>query len=70
VSIGGSAYTPIDNHFQLREQFDIFLDKLNAIKNPFEQSLFILVFIPYFQVFMDINKRTSRIGANIPLIKN
>ena len=70
VSIGGSAYTPLDNHFQLSEQFDIFLDKLNAIKNPFEQSLFILVFIPYFQVFMDINKRTSRIGANIPLIKN
>ena len=70
VTIGGSAYTPLDNHFQLSEQFDIFLDKLNTIKNPFEQSLFILVFIPYFQVFMDINKRTSRIWANIALIKN
>jgi Fic family protein len=54
----------------LSEQFDIFLQKLNHIKNPFEQSLFILVFIPYFQIFMDINKRTSRISANIPLLKN
>jgi Fic family protein len=70
VSIGGSAYTPLDNYFLLSEQFDIFLQKLNHIKNPFEQSLFILVFIPYFQIFMDINKRTSRISANIPLLKN
>lgn len=70
VTIWWSSYTPIDNHFQLKEQFEIFLDKLNQIKNPFEQSLFILVFIPYFQIFMDINKRTSRIWANIPLIKS
>jgi Fic family protein len=70
VSIWGSAYTPLDNKFQLEEQFEIFLDKLNQIKNPFEQTLFILVFIPYFQIFMDINKRTSRISANLPLIKN
>ena len=70
VKIWGSTYTPIDNIFQLTEQFEIFLEKLNQIKNPFEQSLFILIFIPYFQIFMDINKRTSRIWANIPLIKN
>ncbi len=70
VKIWGSTYTPLDNEFKLKEEFQLFLDKLNTIKNPFEQSLFILVFIPYFQIFMDINKRTSRISANIPLIKN
>ncbi len=70
VSIWGSSYTPLENRFQLEDQFGIFLQKLNEIKNPFEQSLFILVFIPYFQIFKDINKRTSRISANIPLIKN
>jgi len=70
VTIWWSSYKPLENHFQLHEQFEIFLNKLNQIKNPFEQSLFILVFIPYFQIFMDINKRTSRIWANIPLIKN
>jgi len=70
VSIGSSAYTPLDNKFQLEEEFSLFLKKLNQIKNPFEQSLFILVFISYFQLFMDVNKRTARIAANIPLIKN
>jgi len=70
VKIWGSTYTPLEDIFVLKEQFYLFLSKLNQIKNPFEQSLFILVFIPYFQIFMDINKRTSRISANIPLIKN
>lgn len=69
VEIGRSQYTPIENPSILKEQFEIFIEKLNQIKNPFEQSLFILVFIPYFQIFMDINKRTSRISANMPLIK-
>lgn len=70
VKIWWSTYSPLDNKFQLEEQFEIFLKKLNEIKNPFEQSLFILVFIPYFQLFMDINKRVSRLTSNIPLIKN
>lgn len=70
VEIGASTYVPLDNKFQLEEQFEIFLDKLNQINNPFEQSLFILVFIPYFQIFLDINKRTSRMSANLPLLKN
>ena len=70
VKIWWSTYSPLDNKFQLEEQFNIFLEKLNQIRNPFEQSLFILIFIPYFQIFLDINKRTSRIWANIPLITN
>ncbi len=49
-------------------EFQLFIEKLRAIHDPFEQSLFILVFIPYFQAFIDLNKRTSRISANIPLI--
>ena len=69
VEIGVSTYTPLDNRFQLEEQFEIFLEKLNSIQNPFEQSLFILVFIPYFQIFLDINKRTSRMISNLPLLK-
>ncbi len=70
VEIWWSAYTPLDNKFRLEEEFEIFLEKLNFIKNPFEQSLFINVFIPYFQLFLDINKRTSRIMCNLPLIKH
>lgn len=70
VEIGASTYSPLDNKYQLEEQFEIFLQKLNEIQNPFEQSLFILVFVPYFQIFLDINKRTSRMSANLPLLKH
>lgn len=70
VEIWASTYSPLDNKYQLEEQFEVFLQKLNEIENPFEQSLFILVFIPYFQIFLDINKRTSRMSANLPLLKH
>lgn len=70
VEIGASTYSPLDNKYQLEEQFEIFLQKLNEIQKPFEQSLFILVFVPYFQIFLDINKRTSRMSANLPLLKH
>lgn len=70
VKIGGSAYTPLDNPMQLMEAFEVFLEKINTIRHPFEQALFILVFIPYFQLFYDVNKRTSRIAANIPLLRS
>ena len=29
-----------------------------------------MVHIPYLQPFEDVNKRVSRLGANIPLIKH
>jgi len=70
VEIWRCKYIPIDNKYQLQEQFELFLKKLNQINNPFEQSLFILIFIPYFQIFLDINKRTSRMICNLPLLKN
>jgi Fic family protein len=70
VEIWWSTYNPLENKFQLEKEFEIFLEKLNKIKNPFEQSLFIMTFIPYFQLFLDINKRTSRIMWNLPLIKH
>lgn len=68
VRIGGSRYEPIDDPLMIDIEFQLFIDKLRAIHDPFEQSVFILVFIPYFQAFIDLNKRTSRLSANIPLI--
>jgi len=53
VDIWRSAYIPLWVKSQLEEEFEIFLQKLNQIQNPFEQSLFILVFIPYFQIFLE-----------------
>ncbi len=70
VGIMGTTYTPIDIPQVLKDEFEIFLKKLSMIKNPFEQALFILIFIPYLQPYEDGNKRTARVACNIPLLKN
>jgi len=70
VGIAGSSYHPLDHQFQLTEELKHMLLVANKINNPFEQSLFLLVHLSYLQPFWDVNKRTSRIIANIPLLKN
>lgn len=70
VGITGTSYTPLAIPQLLEEEFDVFLKKASQIKNPIEQSFFILVFVSYIQFFEDLNKRTSRVSCNIPFIKN
>ena len=70
VNIGQSTYKPLDNPHVLRELFELVLQKARKIKNPFEQSFFLLVHLSYLQAFEDVNKRTSRLSCNIPFIKN
>lgn len=69
VGISGTTYLPLDNPHVLKECFEIFIKRLNSIKDPFEQSFFSLVHLSYMQAFEDVNKRTARLVANIPLIK-
>lgn len=69
VGITGTDYIPIDTPQLIEEEFNVFIDKASHILDPFEQSLFILIFIPYIQPFEDINKRTSRVACNIPLLQ-
>ena len=54
---------------QIEEHFDTLLDKAQAITDPFESAFFAMVHLPYLQPFDDVNKRTSRLAANIPLIR-
>lgn len=70
VRFDDSRYLPPDNPHQLNEVFDMFCEKAIAISNPYEQAFFTMAFIPYLQPFQDGNKRVSRIGMNIPLVKN
>lgn len=70
VNIGQSTYKPLCNLHVLRELFELVLQKARKIKNPFEQSFFLLVHLSYLQAFEDVNKRTSRLSCNIPFIKN
>ncbi len=69
VSIVHSSYRPPGDQYEIEEEFEILIGKAAAITDPFEQSFFLLVHIPYLQAFADINKRTSRIASNILLLK-
>lgn len=69
VAIEGSAYQPLDIPQVLNDYLSEILEKCEEISDPFEQSFFALVHIPYLQPFADGNKRTSRVMANIPLLK-
>jgi hypothetical protein len=70
VSISGSVYYPLAVPQQIDELFDIVLQKAGAITDPFEQAFFTLVHLPYLQPFEDVNKRVSRLAANIPMIQH
>ncbi|MBV8658395.1 MAG: Fic family protein [Burkholderiales bacterium] len=69
VEIGRSVYRPLSVPAQISDALDTLLDKASRIEDPFEQSFFILVHVPYLQPFADVNKRTSRLLANLPLIR-
>lgn len=66
VGITNSIFTPLEIPQLISEYFDLILSKVNQIKDPFEQAFFILVHFPYLQPFDDVNKRVSRLAANIP----
>ena len=69
VSISGSSYTPTAIPQVIREAFERIVELLNSISEPFEMAFFAMVHIAYLQPFVDVNKRTSRLVANLPLIK-
>ncbi len=69
VHVTGTAFVPVSIPQKIEELFDLMLEKVTAIRDPFEQAFFMMVHLPYLQPFDDVNKRTSRLAANIPLIK-
>ena len=69
VSISGTTYQPTGIPQVIEEAFDMLLGTADIIADPFEQAFFVMVHIPYLQPFEDVNKRVSRLAANIPLIK-
>lgn len=69
VDIGKSVYRPLSTPQQIEDALEAVLDKASQIADPFEQSFFMMVHLPYLQPFADINKRTSRLAANLPLFR-
>lgn len=70
VRIGASTYVPLENKIELENQLNKICQIAHQIQDPFEQSLFLLAHIAFLQAFTDVNKRTSRLSANIPLIQH
>ncbi len=69
VDIGKSVYRPPSTLQHIQEMLNQLLEKANQIKDAFEQSFFMMVHLPYLQPFADVNKRTSRLAANLPLFR-
>lgn len=69
VAIEGTVYHPLEVPQLIEECFETILATAAAISDPFEQAFFALVHLAYLQSFEDVNKRVSRLAANIPLIR-
>ncbi|MFC3560265.1 Fic family protein [Pedobacter jamesrossensis] len=69
VGITGTSFTPLAIPQLIEKYFDLIMEKAGQILDPFEQSFFLMVHLPYLQPFDDVNKRVSRLAANIPMIK-
>lgn len=70
VDIGGSVFMPLGAPQIIEDCFHEILDKAAEIRDPFEQAFFVMIHLPYLQPFEDVNKRVSRLGANISLLKH
>lgn len=70
IGIESSVFHPLEEPQLIEECFDLVLAKARVIENPFEQALFVMIQLPYLQPFDDVNKRVSRLAANIPFIRS
>jgi Fic family protein len=70
VRIGQTSFHPLEVPQLIDECFQQVLDTADAIGDPFEQAFFAMVQLPYLQPFEDVNKRVSRLAANIPFIRH
>jgi hypothetical protein len=69
VGIERSTFVPLVVPQLIEDYFDQILATAAAIEDPYEQSFFVMAQLPYLLPFDDVNKRVSRLAANIPFIK-
>jgi hypothetical protein len=70
VEVSGSVFHPLGIPQQIDGFFRMILQKAMLIEDVYEQAFFIMVHIPYLQPFVDVNKRVSRLAANISFIRS
>ncbi|MSU47737.1 MAG: Fic family protein [Opitutus sp.] len=69
VAITGTVFHPLEVPQLIEDCFEQILATATAIEDAFEQAFFAMVHLPYLQPFEDVNKRVSRLAANIPLVR-
>ena len=70
VGITGTVFHPLEDPHEIDARLRQILEKGAMIEDPFEQAFFGMVHLPYLQPFEDVNKRVSRLAANISLIRH
>lgn len=68
VGITGTAYKPLDNTHQIKENLERMCTLINARNYGFEKALLAVLLISYIQPFEDGNKRTGRMISNALLV--
>lgn len=68
VRVGGTAYHPLDNKFQITEALGKTCQTINKLATPFAKAFSAMLLIPYIQPFEDGNKRASRLIGNALLM--
>lgn len=69
VTIDKARYQPPSIPQVLEHQFEKIVSKGLEIADPYERAFFYHVHLPYLQAFMDVNKRTARMCANVALMQ-
>lgn len=69
VAITGTVFHPLEVPQAIEDAFEQILVTASLIEDAFEQAFFAMVHLPYLQPFDDVNKRVSRLAANIPLVQ-
>lgn len=70
VTIAGSDYIPLDSSFLLAAELIRLLTTASAIKEPFEQAVYVHCNIAYLQYFSDCNKRVARLMETAVMAAN
>jgi Fic family protein len=70
VGIVGTNYRPLENEFQVREALEKACSLINSCEEAFTKALYASALLSYIQVFVDGNKRVSRMTCNAMLLAN
>ena len=69
VETEGGSDRPQGGIKSLEELLDAVLEKAAGITDPFEQSFFAMLHLTWLRPFPEVNRPTSRLMANLPLIR-